>query len=102
MNYFNQNQQMRQPYTNLNQYCFVNGFEGAKAFQMLPNQTMLLMDSDKPNFYIKTSNNLGQSTIEAYEFKKIETQEEVRTEYATKQDLQEIKDLIASIKGENK
>lgn len=83
------------PYTNT--YTYVNGLEGAKAFQMLPNQMVLLMDSEKPYFYTKCSNNMGQSTIKIYKFEEVPQQEEVRLEYATKQDLQEIKDLIMSI-----
>lgn len=46
-----------------NFYYFVNGVEGAKAFQMQPNQTVLLMDSEALACYMKTSNSLGQSTL---------------------------------------
>lgn len=41
----------------INQYTYVNGLEGAKAFNIAPNQSVLLMDSDNPVFYLKTSNN---------------------------------------------
>lgn len=54
-------QQPQQPQPN--NYFFVNGWEGAKSFQMQPNQTIMLMDSDNPLCYMKTSNNLGQSTL---------------------------------------
>lgn len=57
----------------LNQYAFVNGIEGAKSFQLQPNQTILLMDSDNPLCYMKQSNNLGQSTLRY--FKLIEVSE---------------------------
>lgn len=60
--------------TQFNQYAFVNGIEGAKSFQVPPNQTMLLMDSDNPVVYMKQSNSLGQSTIRY--FKLIETNED--------------------------
>lgn len=81
----------------VNSYSYVNGIEGAKAYQMLPNQMVLLMDSEKPYFYTKCSNNMGQSTIKIYKFEEVPQQEEVQLEYATKQDLQELKDLILSI-----
>lgn len=53
-----QNQQAQ-----LNQYAFVNGIEGAKSFQLQPNQSIFLMDSDNPLCYMKTSNSVGQSTL---------------------------------------
>lgn len=68
----NYQQPVQQP--QLNQYAFVNGIEGAKSFQMMPNQTVMLMDSDNPIAYMKTSNAVGQSTIRY--FKLIETTEE--------------------------
>ena len=57
----NQGQPSQQP--QLNQYAFVNGIEGAKSFQLGPNQTILLMDSDSPICYMKSSNSVGQSTL---------------------------------------
>lgn len=64
-----QNNQQQQ----LNQYAFVNGIEGAKAFQMPCNQTMLLMDSDKPIVFMKSTDNLGKASIRY--FKLIEVTE---------------------------
>jgi len=56
------------PYSQLktNQYAFVNGIEGAKSFQMQPNQMVMLLDSDNPIIYKKTSNQYGQATIECF------------------------------------
>ena len=51
---------------NNNYYSIVNGLDGAKSFQVMPNQTMLLMDSDKPIVYKKSANGLGQATIECF------------------------------------
>ena len=64
-----------QPRTNI--YAFVNGIEGAKSYQMMPNQTVLLMDSDSPVCFMKTSNAMGQSTLRY--FKLIETTEKELT-----------------------
>lgn len=56
----NQNQaQTPQP----NNYFYVNGVIGAKSFQLQPNQTVMLMDSDSPMCYMKQSNGMGQSTL---------------------------------------
>mgnify|MGYP007012508842 CR=1 FL=1 len=100
-------QQQQRPI--MNQYVFVNGIDGAKAFQMLPNQTILLMDNDNPYVYMKSANQLGQTSIRY--FKLMETSEqELRgvvdvvptTEYALKKDLDELKEQIKKLtpKGE--
>ena len=50
-NMYQQNQQLQnsnmQTDTNI---TFVNGIEGAKAFQLRPNQSVILMDSDNSKF----------------------------------------------------
>ena len=61
-----------QPQTsNFNQQTnitFVNGIEGAKAFQMSPNSSALLMDSDNSKFYVKSTDSLGVAKISSYSF----------------------------------
>lgn len=59
----------------MNQYAFVNGIEGAKSFQLQPNQTMMLMDSDNPICYMKQSNNIGQSTLRYFKLVEVSEQE---------------------------
>lgn len=54
-------------------FAFVNGVEGAKSFQLQPNQNILLMDSDDPIVYMKTTNSMGQATLRY--FKLVETNE---------------------------
>ena len=67
------NQQMQQP--QMNQYAFVNGIEGAKSFQMQPNQTILLMDSDRPVCYMKTTNNIGQASLRYFKLTEVNENE---------------------------
>ena len=64
----NQNQQPQ-----ANNYFYVNGIIGAKSFQLQPNQTVMLMDSDSPMCYMKQSNSMGQSTLRY--FKLVEVNE---------------------------
>ena len=48
---------------------------------MLPNQTIMLMDSENPILYMKTSNGMGQSTLKYY--KLVESSEqEIRNQNA--------------------
>ena len=58
-----------------NQYAFVNGLEGAKSFQVQPNQHMMLLDSDNPIIYKKSANSYGQATIEYFQMVPISEQD---------------------------
>lgn len=82
-----------------NTFSYVNGLEGAKGFAMPPNQTILLMDSDNPMFYLKTSNNLGQAFIKAYKFEEVNLDaptlpQTTKIDYVTKKDLDDLKAYI--------
>ena len=66
--------QQSQP-VQMNQYAFVNGIEGAKSFQMMPNQTIMLMDSENPVVYMKQSNSIGQSTLKYFKLVEINEQQ---------------------------
>lgn len=46
------------------------GVENAKTFPIAPNSTVLLMDSEAPKFYIKTSDMNGMCNLETYKFEK--------------------------------
>ena len=86
-----------------NTYAFVNGIEGAKSFQMAPNQTVLLMDSDNPVAYMKQSNGMGQSTIKY--FKLVETSEDelkakpANPEYVSRADFEALAKKVESLLG---
>ena len=71
-------------------FAFVNGLEGAKSYQIAPNQTAVLMDNENSAFYIKTANAIGQSTMQY--FKAVACTEAdirgpVQTPYATKDEI---------------
>ena len=86
----------------LNHYAFVNGIEGAKSFQIAPNQTMLLMDSESPIIYMKTANGLGQSNLKYFKMTEI-SENEVRNfnndnnPYALKTDLKVLENKFDEI-----
>lgn len=92
--YANMYQPQQQPIQQ-NQYAFVNGIEGAKSYLMQPNQTVLLMDSDAPMCYMKTSNQLGQSTLRYFKLTEVtETSSKPNVEYALKSDLDALKEKL--------
>ena len=47
---------------------YVNGIEGAKAFILPPNAQKLLLDSDNPFFYIKTTDLQGKPSVRRFKY----------------------------------
>lgn len=96
--------------TRFNQYTFVNGLEGAKSFQVQPNQSMMLLDSDNPIIYKKSANSYGQATIEYFQMIPI-SEQDVRNiltppmpEYALKSDIDKLAakiDALVNKEGEH-
>ena len=72
--------------------AYVNGIEGAKAFQMMPNRNAILMDNERDVFYFKTCNPMGQFSIKSYRFEEIH--ETPKSEYASIDQLNEIKAML--------
>lgn len=84
------------------QIVYVNGEEGAKAYIVAPNSSILLMDSDSPKFYIKSANAQGQMMMRSFQFEEISdgsSQKAPETDFkafATKEDLKELEGKILS------
>ena len=73
---------------------YVNNKASVESYQMGPNSSVILMDSNLPRFYTKITDASGVATIRSYDFK--ETEEEKPTEYVTKQEFEKFK---ATMKG---
>lgn len=58
----------------------VNGFEEAKAYPVMFNNTELLMDNNKDVFYVKTVDGMGKYTISTYKFEQIENEKPLTAE----------------------
>ncbi len=89
--------------TQLNTYAFVDGIEGAKAYQVKPGTVMLLMDSRNPICYKKEVNNYGQTILlETYDMVLHKEESNPSVDYITKDEFQkEIEQIKALIhKGE--
>ena len=67
-NYYQNFQPQTSNFNQQTNITFVNGVEGAKAFQMSPNSSALLMDSDNSKFYVKSTDSLGVAKISSYSF----------------------------------
>ena len=96
MNLYNQqNNRWQMPNYNVsNTINWVQGIEGAKAWQLTPNSNVLLMDSENDGmFYIKISDNVGMCTLRRFKYEEI-TEEPTKqadlSEYVKKSELQEL------------
>lgn len=64
--------QSRMNQYNSNGITWVQGIEGAKAFQLMPNSNIMLMDSENDGiFYIKISDNVGMCTLRTFKYEEI-------------------------------
>ena len=76
------------------QIQYVNDRQSAEAYQMSPNSSVILMDSNLPRFYMKQTDASGMFTLKAYDFKEVEA--EKPPEYVTKAEFEKFK---ANLKG---
>lgn len=97
------------PYTQSrvnNGITWVQGIEGAKAYQLMPNSNTILMDSDTEGvFYIKVSDNIGMCTLRVFKYEEV-TQTDIQKSsvdtnlYITKDEFDKvISELRESIHG---
>ena len=80
---------------------WVQGENGAKAYPVAPNNTILLMDSENKRFYIKTADGSGMPSLRIFDYTEITASPTVSggEEYATKKDLEALKAEILSANG---
>lgn len=74
----------------------VNGIEGAKAYQMPPNSTAALFDSNNDLMYIKITDGAGFPTIRTFAFTEYTTTQnsEQANEYVTKSEFEKFKSEV--------
>jgi len=93
----------------VNNILQVMGPESAQAYQIGPDSHVILMDSNKPVFYIKRSDNTGYSETRAFEFQEIpliqsspQTKDiQLEPEYVTKSDFEDFKKMIEDLVMKN-
>ena len=66
---------------------WVQGIEGAKAYQIPQNSNIILMDSEKNRMYIKTSDNIGMCNLRIFDFTEVTETSPGHNSVATQPDL---------------
>lgn len=57
---------------NQNSIIWVQGIEGAKAYQLMPNSNALLLDSENDGvFYIKLCDSVGMCTLRTFKYEEV-------------------------------
>ena len=84
---------------------YVNGIEGAKALILPPNAQKMLLDSDNPFFYIKTTDMQGKPTVRRFRYIDVDAEqnppkEEPKENYVTSAQFDELLDKFNELKQE--
>ena len=66
----------------------------AQRYILPPNSKVLLMSKDNPIFYVKTTDTLGQATIDSYRFERINS---TTPNTVTQADFAKFKDEILAL-----
>ena len=89
-----------------NGIIWVQGIEGAKAYQLVPNSNVQLMDSENDGvFYIKVSDNVGMCTLRTFKYTEVTNEPHTHdvdlSRYVTRDEVAEIvANTIRGIKDE--
>lgn len=71
---------------------WVQGIEGANAFRIAPNQTMVLIDSTQDVMYIKSADAIGMPTLRRFKFTEVTGKEVDR--YVTREEFDRLLERI--------
>ena len=99
--------QMAQP-TQSSTINWVQGDVGARAYNIQPGTSVLLMDSEGQNFYIKSADTMGMPTLKKYAYSEV-VEEPMRLESheakqidtaftATREEVKKMQEEITSLK----
>lgn len=72
----------------------VTGIDGAKAYQMSPNSSVALFDSDSDIMYVKTTDGAGFPTIRTFRFEPVEDVPKVQDAYITRDEFDALKQEV--------
>lgn len=99
-------QQPQAPQQNNSNIIWCQGESAAKAWSVQPNTSVALWDSESQTIYIKTADASGMPSMKVLDYtlrdtqKPQEREEEVKTEYLTRDDLTALYDQINDLRDE--
>lgn len=107
-NNWNQNnmQQTVQPPQTNQGILWVQGEAAARSYLVVPNSTVLLMDSETNRFYLKSANNAGMPSMQIFEYSEVTqntpqaTQSDIKnldSKYVTREEYSQLQAQYADI-----
>lgn len=97
-NQFSQFQQT-QPQLPTQNLIRVNGIDGAKAYQMSPNSTVALFDSNDDIMYVKSTDGAGFPQIRRFRFTEVQesqAQQQPNVDFVSREEFEKFKKEIMS------
>lgn len=79
---------------------WVQGEAGARGYLVAPGQTVMLLDSERASFYMKTADASGVPSMRIFDYTERtaeQTAPDKATQYATRAEVEEIKAQLAAI-----
>ena len=94
-----QPQPQAQPQQDTATMNWVQGEAGAKAFIVKPGSSVVLMDSEKDFFYIKTVDLSGMPNLRVFEYKEVgnKPQQQIAGDYVPRNEFEELKIKIEGL-----
>lgn len=102
-----QQQQPQVPQTNQG-ILWVQGEAGAKSYLVAPNTSVLLMDSENSQFYIKTTDQAGMPTLRTFVYQEVtgatqnaqkQPEENLDNKYVTRQEYNDLRGKYEELYG---
>ena len=102
-----QQQQPQVPQTNQG-ILWVQGEAGAKSYLVAPNTSVLLMDSENSQFYIKTTDQAGMPTLRTFVYQEVtgapqnaqkQQEENLDNKYVTRQEYNDLRGKYEELYG---
>ena len=72
----------------------VTGYEGAKAYQMMPNSTVALFDGNEDLMYIKTTDGAGFATIKTFKFEPHDAAPQTSGEFISRSEFDDFRNEV--------
>ncbi len=92
-----------QPPINQNNMIWVSGEEGMRSYQMGPNVTLPLWDSDNPVIYLKSTDMMGKPSVKILDYTvRDETQGAKNGNYVSRDEFNKLNSHLADISNQLK
>lgn len=101
-NFNNQNINNVENKQNVN-WIYVGSFDETKDILVQANQTAWIMNSNKPEFYVKQADNMGICTVKSYGFVEINPEQPTQNQqnFVTKEEFEEFKNEMRNLRNES-